>query len=93
MKRRKFLGMAAAGLPAFYIVPRHVLGKGYTAPSDKLNIAGIGIGGKGIFNLNMAFKGGDSEIVALCDVETGHARPTSAISAICWTRRAKISTR
>jgi hypothetical protein len=34
--RRDFLKAASLTLQ-FYIVPRHVLGKGYTAPSDKLN--------------------------------------------------------
>jgi hypothetical protein len=32
---------------AFHVVPRHVLGRGFTPPSEKLNIAGIGIGGQG----------------------------------------------
>jgi hypothetical protein len=43
--RRDFVGdVTAAGL-AFTIVPRHVLGgRGYTAPSDKLSIACIGVG-------------------------------------------------
>ena len=43
--RRNFiknLGFAGA---AFTIVPRHVIGKGYTAPSDTLYIGGIGVGG------------------------------------------------
>ena len=44
--RREFLG-AAAAVTAFTIVPRHVLGgPGYTAPSDKLNVAGVGVGGQ-----------------------------------------------
>ena len=68
MSRRKFLGtgaMAAAGLT---VVPSSVLGKsfGHTAPSDKLNIAGVGIGGMGFANL----KNLESEnIVALADVD------------------------
>ena len=40
----KTTASAAAG---FTIVPRHVLGAGMTAPSDRLNIAGIGVGGCG----------------------------------------------
>ncbi len=39
--RRQFLHTSAAATAAvagFMIVPRHVLGKGYVAPSDKLNI-------------------------------------------------------
>jgi len=49
------------------IVPRHVLGgKAYAAPSDKLNIACIGIGGRGGANLKGV---GRENIVALCDVD------------------------
>jgi hypothetical protein len=45
--RRKFIRNTALSLAGFYIVPRHVLGgKGYISPSDKLNIAGVGVGGK-----------------------------------------------
>ncbi len=73
VSRRDFVG-AAAGLAAFMIVPRHVLGGPHnTPPSDKLNIAGIGIGGRGADDL----RGVESEnIVALCDVDWGHARQT-----------------
>ena len=49
MNRREFLGNAAgaaAAVAAFTIGPRHVLGQGQTPPSEKLNIAGIGIGGE-----------------------------------------------
>ncbi|MDP4284483.1 MAG: gfo/Idh/MocA family oxidoreductase, partial [Bacteroidota bacterium] len=44
--RRAFVKNSAAALAAFYIVPRHVLGKGLVAPSDTLYIATIGAGGK-----------------------------------------------
>ena len=45
--RREFLGTMAA-TTAFTIVPRSVLGgPGYQAPSDMINIAGIGIGARG----------------------------------------------
>ena len=67
MKRRKFIKSGAAALTTFMIVPRHVLGgKGYISPSSKLNIAGIGIGGKGSGDLRNV----ESEnIIALCDVD------------------------
>ena len=46
--RRSFLGRAAVAAAAVTVVPRHVLGgPGNTPPSEKLNIAGIGIGGMG----------------------------------------------
>src|SRR2546427_8319042 len=63
--RRTFVGNVAAGA-AFTIVPRHVLGRGFVAPSDKLNIACIGCGGKGRSDI----EGVASEnIYALCDVD------------------------
>ncbi|MBF6541384.1 twin-arginine translocation signal domain-containing protein, partial [Nocardia farcinica] len=46
--RRKFLKTGAAATAGILLVPRFVLGgKGYTAPSDQLVIAGVGVGGKG----------------------------------------------
>lgn len=70
MKRRKFIHLAGAGAASFTIVPRHVLGgKDYIAPSDKLNIAAIGVGGKGEVNINLSYNKGSDNIVALCDVD------------------------
>ena len=63
----------AATTAAVTIVPRHVLGRGYTAPSDRLNIAGIGVGGMG--RTNLLNLGLDNNLVALCDVDWGHAGP------------------
>ncbi len=45
--RRDFTKSALAAGMSFTIVPRHVLGRGFTAPSDKLNVACIGVGGMG----------------------------------------------
>jgi predicted dehydrogenase len=44
MKRRDFIQQAAVAAASFLIVPRHVLGRGYTAPSDKINVGFIGCG-------------------------------------------------
>jgi predicted dehydrogenase len=56
----------AAAVAAFTIVPRHVLGgAGQTPPGNKLNIAGIGLGGRG--------EGDLENIVALCDVDEAYA--------------------
>ncbi|GAF84053.1 unnamed protein product, partial [marine sediment metagenome] len=67
LSRREFLGTTAAAAAAFTIVPRHVLGgTGYTPPSDKLNIAGVGIGGMGKGNVQRC---SHENIVALCDVD------------------------
>ncbi|MFB2121093.1 Gfo/Idh/MocA family protein [Parapedobacter sp. 2B3] len=74
LSRRKFIRNTAAAA-GFSIVSSHVLGKitGHVAPSDKLNIAGIGVGGVGRRNLaNMATE----NIVALCDVDWRYAAKT-----------------
>src|SRR5215212_5168269 len=71
--RRKFLRDASMAAAGFFIVPRHVLGRGYIAPSDKLNIAGIGAGGKGASDLKEFAKSPKVNIVALCDVDDRQA--------------------
>lgn len=72
LSRRNFIktGSLAAG---FYIVPRHVLGRGFIAPSDKLNIAGIGAGGKGQSDMAEFAKSPKANIVAMCDVDDRQA--------------------
>jgi len=66
MTRRGFMG-AAAGVAAFTVVPRHVIaGSGDAAPSEKVNIAGVGIGGQGGHDINQL---SSQNIVALCDVD------------------------
>src|SRR5688572_7102680 len=76
LSRRAFVGdMTMAGL-AFTIVPRHVLGRGYRAPSEKLNVACIGVGGMGENDV----KGmGVENIYALCDVDWRKAEKTFAL--------------
>ncbi|GAB4030154.1 Gfo/Idh/MocA family protein [Spirosoma jeollabukense] len=65
--RRTFLKQAAS-LSAFYIVPRHVLGRGYLAPSDQISIGFIGLG-KQSGGLRNQFLKNDARIVAVCDVD------------------------
>jgi predicted dehydrogenase len=67
--RRNFIKNASLAAAGFYIVPRHVLGRGYTAPSDKLTIAAIGAGGKGEDDINHFFASGKANIAVLCDVD------------------------
>src|SRR3954470_5897833 len=67
--RRKFIRNTSLAATGFFIVPRHVLGRGFVAPSDKLNIAGIGAGGKGESDLNEFFKSGNANIYAMADVD------------------------
>src|SRR3954466_5557539 len=72
--RRNFIKNASVAAAGFYIVPRHVLGKGYVAPSDKLVVAGIGAGGKGESDLKNFFDSGKAEIAVLCDVDDRQAK-------------------
>jgi predicted dehydrogenase len=67
--RRQFIRQSALAGAGFFIVPRHVLGKGFRAPSDKLNIAAIGAGGKAEVNIPYAWNNGAENIVSLCDVD------------------------
>lgn len=69
ISRKDFLRNTAIVGGAFFIIPRHVLGRGFIAPSDKLNIAGIGAGGKGEGDLAEFAKSQFVNIVALCDVD------------------------
>ena len=75
MNRKEFLQTTIKGTLGFTIVPSKILGKryGHIAPSDKLNIAGVGVGGMGRGNLsNMSTE----NIVALCDVDWDYAAKT-----------------
>jgi predicted dehydrogenase len=66
VSRREFVGNVAMAGAAFHIVPRHVLGRGYTPPSDKINFACIGVGGQGHSDVH-GFS--VENIYALCDVD------------------------
>ncbi len=69
--RREFLGRAGIAAAACSIVPGHVLGlNGATPPSEKLNIAGIGVGGQGGSDIESLKS---QNIVALCDVDWARA--------------------
>ena len=70
--RRQFLRATGTVAAGFMIVPRHVIaGSGQTPPSDRVNVAGIGVGGQGESDINEISKG--SNIVALCDVDSNRA--------------------
>jgi len=69
ISRRSFMGKTAATAAAFTIVPSHVLGgrrRGQVAPSDKLNIACVGVGGKGSSDIAAVAR---ENVVALCDAD------------------------
>ena len=67
MNRRSFIKTTSSAIAGITILPSSVIaGLGHKAPSDKLNIAGIGVGGRGFRNLRDL----ESEnIIALCDVD------------------------
>lgn len=67
--RRNFIKQGAIA-SSIFIVPRHVLGgPGFTAPSDQLNLAAIGAGGKGRSDIRNAWVNGRERVAALCDVD------------------------
>ena len=69
VSRRDFVAGTASAAMSAMIVPRHVLGRGFQAPSDTLNVAIVGCGGKGMDNAEAL---GTENIVALCDVDFGY---------------------
>src|SRR5690606_29746704 len=72
--RREFLKNSAIAAAGISIVPRHVLGgNGFTAPSDKLLVAGIGAGGKGESDIKSFADSGKADIAFLCDVDDRRA--------------------
>src|SRR3954454_17924697 len=70
VSRRQFLGGTAIGALDITVLPKHVLGLGTKSPNEKLNIAGIGIGGQGGSDINNM---PSENIVVLCDVDWRHA--------------------
>ncbi|HEC43764.1 MAG TPA: Gfo/Idh/MocA family oxidoreductase [Bacteroides sp.] len=67
VSRRSFIATSAAATAGFTVLPSNVIaGLGHKAPSDKLNIAGVGIGGRGG---GVIKKVRSENIVALCDVD------------------------
>jgi len=68
MKRRSFLNTSLA-MAGIMVIPRHVLGgTGFTAPSDQLTKAIIGVGGMGRGHIGYE----DTRVVAICDVDKNH---------------------
>jgi predicted dehydrogenase len=66
VSRRTFVTTAAAAGAGVVIVPRHVLGRGFQAPSDTANIAVAGVSGMGGSNTGAVMS---QNIVAFCDVD------------------------
>ena len=74
ISRRQFVKGVAASIAAVQVIPGSILGlNGATSPNEKLNIAGIGIGGQGHGDINNM---NSENIVALCDVDWSYAAGT-----------------
>ncbi|MFC1557784.1 Gfo/Idh/MocA family protein [candidate division KSB1 bacterium] len=72
ISRRTFISRSAAAFAGISIIPRFVLGgKGYIPPSEKVNIACIGVGSQGMRVMYNFLKIPDSNIISVCDVNTG----------------------
>ena len=71
VSRRDFVTRTAVAGAGLVIVPRHVLGRGFQAPSDTVNIATVGVSGMGASNTTAVLS---QNIVAFCDVDYGAAR-------------------
>ncbi|HLI93098.1 MAG TPA: Gfo/Idh/MocA family oxidoreductase, partial [Puia sp.] len=77
ISRRDFVRSTAMTTAGFYIVPRHVLGRGHVAPSDKLYIAAVGTGGEAANDIKTIARTPhkNAVIAYLCDVDE---RPAAA---------------
>jgi len=74
LSRREFIAKTSVAAAGFTILPSSVVsGLGHKMPSDKLNVAGIGVGGVGGTNVKNC---SDENIVALCDVDWDYAAGT-----------------
>src|SRR5690349_95222 len=74
--RRQFLHTAGTAVAGFMIAPRQAVARsGKSSPNEKLNIAGIGVGGQGEWDINEVAKH-EVNIVALCDVDSNRAAKT-----------------
>ena len=66
--RRQFIKTAATAVTAFTIVPRHVLGgPRFVPPSEKVNVALVGAGGRGLQNLQALLGLADTQVIAVAD--------------------------
>ena len=74
ISRRKFIGNVATATAGLTILPGFAVGGlGHIAPSDKLNIAAVGVGGVGSSNVKNC---ASQNIVALCDTDWSYAAET-----------------
>ena len=74
LNRRRFLkqtaGAAIGGIALPYIIPARVLGAdGGVAPSNRITMAGIGVGMQGPWNIKQFLQQDDCKIAAICDID------------------------
>jgi predicted dehydrogenase len=70
---KRTTGLMASAVAVPYVVPSSALGKaGSTAPSERLTMGAIGIGGQGMHNLRNFLTCDDLRVLAVCDVDTNH---------------------
>jgi len=73
LKRSAAVAAAAVGFPT--IIPASALGaEGRPAPSNRITMGCIGLGGQGTWNMKQFLGMPDVQVVALCDVEQGTDR-------------------
>ncbi|MEY4941004.1 MAG: hypothetical protein RIQ93_2739, partial [Verrucomicrobiota bacterium] len=66
--RRSFLKTAGTAVTAFSILPRHVLGgPRFVPPSEKVNVALVGAGGRGLQNMRELLSLADVQVIAVAD--------------------------
>jgi predicted dehydrogenase len=66
--RRQFVKSAATAVAAFNFLPRHVLGgPRFVPPSEKVNVAVVGVGGRGLQNMREVLKLTDTQVIAVAD--------------------------
>jgi predicted dehydrogenase len=73
--RRGFM-QTTAGISAGYFIGGSLTGRAEQSPSEKIRIAGVGVGGKGDSDISQAGMFGD--VVAICDIDEGHLESKAA---------------
>ncbi|MEP6756859.1 MAG: Gfo/Idh/MocA family oxidoreductase [Chthonomonadales bacterium] len=80
MNRRDFLKTsvaASAGVSLFTIIPASAMGRGgKIAPSNRITLGCVGVGGQGNSNLDAFLNEQDCQVIAVCDVDKNHLRDT-----------------
>ena len=66
--RREFLKKATTAALGVTIIPRYVMGKGFTPPSDRFNIGVIGLGAQSSGLIERMSKISNARVIAGCDI-------------------------